>query len=73
MCSRNYSTWQLGPSRLFAHTLELYELFCVLIVQCSFGRGSSRWGEKSHDTHVTGIFRRVTNETEAFLRTQEEH
>jgi hypothetical protein len=33
MYSRNYSTWQHGPSRCFSHTLELYELFCVFIVQ----------------------------------------
>ena len=72
MYSRNYSTWQLGPSRRFAHTLELYELFCFFIVQRSFGKGSSRRGEKSHDTHVTRIFRKVTNETEACLCTQEE-
>jgi len=72
MYSRNYSTWQFGPSRRFANTLKLYEPFRVVIVQRSLGRGSIRRGEKSHDTRVTGIFRRVTNETEACLRTHEE-
>jgi len=33
MYSRNYSTWQLGPSWCFSHTLELSELFYVFIVQ----------------------------------------
>jgi len=46
---------------------SVFSLFSVSLGEEVFDRE-----EQSHDTHVTGVFRRVTNETQACFRTQQE-